>query len=338
MEDGSGYRNAYEKDLTVLAPCEAQPAALSITPLSRFTFHISLPTVTHFDEATDKFQTIFKSGFLEASEDPRQPNFLEANFALFDLVLHRPRELQVHPHKDPWWNMRNALRGAPVASVIHEAMEKSRDERSPALRNVDDLPLQCGINTHLSIYLPDFLLRLVILRLLKREPTDEDPIINLDAHGTTPSGALVTTRKYLEKFMDQVSVLVRVTRRSAFELGYNDEGVIDKPEGLYRNYSTPEGVAALKQCRQYADDQAKILYDEAVDGFIDDFRSLLEDEQFQPAADDADAADWHQKYVDLLNDPRHLNAQAVRRVAAEAVLAATVKAMADGDDESDSED
>ena len=77
---------------------------------------------------------------------------------------------------------------------------------------------------------------------------------------------------------------------------------------------------------------------DAVDGFEDDFRSLLEDERFQPAADDADAAHWHQKYVDLLKDANHRNAREVRRVAAEAVLAATVKAMADGDDESDSED
>ena len=207
------------------------------------------------------------------------------------------------------------------------------------MRNVDDLQLQCGVNSNLTIYFPDFLLRLLILRLLKGEPTDEDPhIINLDAHGTTQSGALVTTRENLEKFMEEVSVPVRVTRRAAFELGDRNNGAINKPEGLCYNYSTPEGVAALKQCRQYADDRAKILYAEAVDGFIDDFRSLLEDEQFQPAADDADAADWHQKYVDLLDNPSHLNAQAARRVAAEAVLAATVKAMADGDDESDSED
>ena len=338
MEDGSGYRNAYAKDLTVLAPGEAPPAALSITSLSRATYHFPLPLVTNFNETTDEFQTIFKSGFLEASEDPRHPNFLDANFRLFDLVLHRPRELQIHRHKDPWKNMRNGVMGGPVASLIHEAMEKSRDERSPALWNVDDLPLQCGVNTHLTIYFPDFLLRLLILRLRKGELTDEDPIINLDAHGTTPSGAMVTTRDYLEKFMDGVPVLVRVTRRSAFELGYDGGGTINKPEGLCYNYSTPEGVAALKQCRQYADDQAKILYDQAVDGFEDDFRALLEDEQFQPAAGDADAARWHQKYVDLLKDANRLNAQAARRVAAEAVLAATVKATTDGDDESDSED
>ena len=130
--------------------------------------------------------------------------------------------------------------GAPVASLIHEAMEKSRDERSPALRNVDDLPLQCGVNTSLLIYFPDFLVRLVILRLLKGEPTDEDPrIINLDALGTTPSGAMVTTREYLEKLMDELPVLVRVTRRSAFELGYTNDGAINKPVGIYRNYSTP---------------------------------------------------------------------------------------------------
>jgi hypothetical protein len=235
--------------------------------------------------------------------------------------------------------MCNAIMGAPVASLIHEAMEQPRDERPPALRNVDDLPLQCGINTSLLIYCPDFLLRLAILRLLKGEPTDEDPHITLDAHGTTRSGARVTTREYLEKFMDEVPVQIRVTRRASLELGNNrNDGSINMPEGLYQHYSTPEGVAALKQCRQYADDQAKILYDQAVDGFIDDFRSLLEDEQFQPAADDADAADWHQKYVDLLKDANRLNAQAARRVAAEAVLAATVKATTDGDDESDSED
>ena len=96
--------------------------------------------------------------------------------------------------------------------------------------------------------------------------------------------------------------------------------------------------ARLKQCRQYADDRAKILHAEAAAGFEDDFRSLLGDEQFQPAAGDADAARWHQKYVDLLDHAYHFNAREVRRVAAEAVLAATVKAMADGDDESDSED
>ena len=75
------------------------------------TYHLLLPLVTHFDEATDEFQTIFKSGFLEASEDPRHPNFLDANFALFDHILHRPRTLQVHPHKDPWPNMRIAIMG-----------------------------------------------------------------------------------------------------------------------------------------------------------------------------------------------------------------------------------
>ena len=179
----------------------------------------------------------------------------------------------------------------------------------------------------------------MILRVLTGELTDEDPrLSDLDACGTTQSGALVTTREYLEKFMDEVPVRVRITRRAAFELGHTNDGAINKPKGLYRNYSTPEGVAALKQCRQYADDRAKILYDEAVDGFNDDFRALLEDEQFQPTADDADAADWHQKYVDLLDNPCHLNAHEARRVAAEAVLAATVKAMADTDDESDSED
>ena len=120
--------------------------------------------------------------------------------------------------------------------------------------------------------------------------------------------------------------------------GLRDSGPLPRRRVAYYNYSTPEGIAALKQCRQYADDQAKILHAAALDGFIDDFRSLLEDEQFQPAAGDADAARWHQKYVDLLDNPRHLNAQEVLRVAAEAVLAATVKATTDGDDESDSED
>ena len=344
IEGEAEPRSARAHQLTVLAPGEAPPAALSITSLSRATYHWPLPVVTNLNEATDEFQTIFKDGILEASEDPRHPDFLDANFRLFDDVLHRPRELQIHyiRHKDPWNKMCNAITGAPVASLIHEAMERSRDERSPALRNVDDLQLQCGINTSLLIYLPDFLLRLLILRLLKGEPTDEDPrIINLDAHGTTPSGTLVTLREYFERFLDELPVKIRVTRRAAFELGYQaliNGAAINKPEVLCYKYSTPEGVAALKQCRQYADNQAKILYDQAVDGFIEDFRELLEDEQFQPAAGDADAAHWHQKYVDHFKNPDHLNAREVRRVAAEAVLAATVKATADGDDESDSED
>ena len=153
--------------------------------------------------------------------------------------------------------------------------------------------------------------------------------------GVTMHASIIPPRLFV---LEKVPVIVRLTRRSAFEQGYNNGASINKPEGLCTDFATLEGAAALKQCRQYADDQAKILYEDVSTGFEDDFRELLEDEQFKPAANDAEAARWHQRYVDLLDHAYHFNAREVRRVAAEAILAATVKAAADSGDESESED
>ena len=222
--------------------------------------------------------------------------------------------------------MTHALSRAPCAVAVHHALEQDRRDRPVALSNVDEVELQCGVNTDLLLYLQDLVLQLVIKRLLARDDATDmetdsgEPEIDLTVTGMTQSGDELSVRNYLAKFM-KLPVRLRVSRRTAFERGTTRGTGIDKPSGWYHHHSISAGRDALKELREWADNEADELFAEAARGFgdgpsfDDDVRYLLEHRRFQPEDDDARGAESHAKYVRWLDEPKHITARERRQEA-----------------------
>jgi hypothetical protein len=237
--------------------------------------------------------------------------------------------------------MIKALSRAPCAVAVHHALEQERRDRPVALSNIDEVELQCGVNTDILLYLQDLVLQLVIKRLLARDgatdmETDSDePPIDLTVTGTTVSGEERSVRDFLTKFL-QLPVKLRVSRRTAFERG---NSCINKPSGWYKNHSTSAGRDALKELREWADNEADELFAQAARGFgdgpsfDDDVRYLLEHRRFQP--EDGDQTDRHAKYVDWLDHSHHVTARERRQEALAGEFAVVAEAIEESDSDLD---
>ena len=224
--------------------------------------------------------------------------------------------------------------------AVHHALEQERRDRPAALSNIDDVELQCGVNTSLMLYLQDLVLQLVIKRLLARDnardmETDSgEPPIDLTVVETTESGDERSVRDFLTKFLE-LPVRLRVSRRTAFERGNG----INKPSGWHHNHSTSAGRDALKELREWADNEADELFADAARGFgdgpsfDDDVRYLLEHGRFQPT--DGDQTDRHAKYVDWLDHSYHVAERERRQEALANVFDVVAEAIEECDSDLD---
>ena len=222
--------------------------------------------------------------------------------------------------------------------AVHHALEQERRDRPAALVNVDEVELQCGVNTNILLYLQDLVLQLVIKRLLARDnatdmETDSgEPEIDLTVTGMTQSGDELSVRDYLAKFM-KLPVLLRVSRRTAFERCHG----INKPSGWYHYHSTSAGRDALKELREWADNEADELFAEAArsfghgPSFDDDLEYLLAHRRFQPEDGDARGAESHAKYVDWLDHREHVTARERRQEALADEFAVVAEAIEECD-------
>ena len=315
--------------------------------LERFELSLQVPALAgqkRYDDHTT-FRTLFDEGWLPACQDPRLSDgeFMEAIIQVFRLFFLDPAWINVHGRdKDAWGNMKNALAKAPAAVAVHHALEQERRDRPAALSNIDEVELQCGVNTSLLLYLQDLVLQLVIKRLLARdnardmETDSREPPIDLTVVDTTVRGDnMFSVRDFLTKFLE-LPVKLRVSRRTAFERGTSRGTGIDKPSGWYRNHSTSAGRDALRELREWADNEADELFAEAARGFGDgpsfdeDVEYLLAHQRFQP--EDDDARESHAKYVRWLSHRDHLSARERRQEALASVFEVVAEAIAEEGD------
>jgi len=311
-------------------------------PLDRFELSLPVPALAGLERYDDHttYRTLFADAWLPACQDPRLPDaeFMEAMIQVFRLFFLDPAWINVNGRdKDPWGTMKNALSRAPCAVAVHHALEQDRLDRPVALSNVDEVELQCGVNTDLLLYLQDLVLQLVIKRLLARDHTtdmetdSDEPPIDLTVVDTTVSGDKRSVRDFLTKFLE-LPVHLRISRRTTFERG----GGIDKPIRWRRNHSTSAGRDAIKELREWADERADRLFANAASGFGDgpsfdeDVEYLLAHQRFQP--EDDDARESHAKYVRWLSHRDHLSARERRQEALASVFEVVAEAIAEEGD------
>jgi len=98
------------------------------------------------------------------------------------------------------------------------------------------------------------------------------------------------------------------------------------------------GRDALRELREWADNEADDLFAEAARGFgdgpsfDDDVEYLLAHRRFQPEDDDARGAESHAKYVRWLNHREHVTARKRRQEALANVFDVVAEAIEECDD------